>query len=252
MRTLINRLRPSHLLHLAWYAVPGEYWTAVENTAWLHASLGLLREFASAGGKRVVVAGSCAEYDWGQGICAETTTPLVPATPYGAAKHALQVGLSSLPGSSGLSGAWGRIFFLYGPHEHRERLVPSVIRALLAGKPALCTHGDQLRDFLHVADVADAFVSLLKSTATGAFNIGSGNPVAIRDIVNLIGAKLGSTKLLRLGALPSRENDPPLLVANVERLRKALGWKPKFDLDHGLDNAIAWWKSGTTNRVEQT
>jgi nucleoside-diphosphate-sugar epimerase len=256
-RALVDRLRPSHLLHLAWYAVPGKYWTAPENTAWLNASMELLRAFSAAGGRRFVVAGSCAEYDWNhgesRGVCNEATTPLAPATPYGAAKHALHAGLSSLSsGSSGLSGAWGRIFFLYGPHEQRERLVPSVIRALLAGKPALCTHGEQLRDFLHVADVADAFVSLLESTATGAFNIGSGTPVAIRDIAHLIGAKLNSTGLLRLGALPSRDGDPPLLVADVGRLRRALGWQPRFSLDRGLDHAIEWWKLEMAGRVGQT
>lgn len=250
-RMLINRVRPSHLLHLAWYAVPGRFWTAPENSIWLDASVGLLGDFVSAGGRRVVVAGSCAEYDWSEGICTEATTRLAPVTAYGAAKHALQTKLASFSSAFDLGSAWGRIFYTYGPGEQCERLVPSVIRALLAGIPALCTHGQQVRDFLHVADVAGAFVSLLNSTATGTFNIGSGNPVAVRDVVNLIGAKLGGTNLLRFGALPARDQEPPLLVANVDRLHNALDWRPTFDLDRGLDNAIAWWKSEMANGVEQ-
>ena len=251
VRALIRKVSPSHLLHLAWVTEPGVYWTSPENLRWVAASLELLHAFREAGGVRAVAAGTCAEYDWSDGICTEATTPLVPATPYGAAKHALQVELGVLSAQLGLSSAWGRIFFLYGPHEHRERLVPSVIRALLSGEPARCTHGNQLRDFLHVADVADAFVSLFASTVTGAVNIGSGEPVAIREVIGRIGTKLQAPELLRFGALPTREGEPPLLVANVERLRSDLGWKPKFDLDRGLDHAIAWWKSEAASRVGQ-
>src|SRR5262249_16760441 len=61
---LIARVRPTHLLHFAWYAVPGKYWTAPENLDWVAATLHLLRGFAASGGQRVVMAGTCAEYDW--------------------------------------------------------------------------------------------------------------------------------------------------------------------------------------------
>lgn len=250
-RELVRRLRPSHLLHLAWYAVPGKYWTAPENTAWLNAGTALFQDFATAGGRRIVAAGSCAEYDWRYGVCSEASTSLLPATPYGAAKHALQVALDALATQTGLSGAWGRMFLLYGPHEHRDRLVPSVIRALLAGEPARCTHGNQVRDFLHVADVADALVSLLVSPITGAVNIGSGEGLAIRDVAGRIAVRMRSPQLLRLGALPTRAGEPELLVADTGRLRETLGWKPKFDLDRGLDDAIAWWKSETRSHTEQ-
>jgi nucleoside-diphosphate-sugar epimerase len=251
-RDLIRRLRPSHLLHLAWYAVPGKYWTAPENKAWFHASVDLFREFAAAGGRRIVAAGSCAEYDWSHGVCNEATTPLAPATPYGAAKHALQVELSALSVQAGLSAAWARIFFLYGPHEHPDRLIPSVIRALIAGEPARCTEGSQVRDFLHVEDAADALVALLRSSVTGAVNIGSGEGLAIRSIVSRIAARMRAQELLRLGALPQRPDEPASLVADIKRLSDELGWKPRFDLDRGLDDTIEWWKSEKANRVEQT
>jgi nucleoside-diphosphate-sugar epimerase len=240
---LMKRLRPSYLLHLAWYAVPELYWTSSENVAWQRASADFLRDFAAKGGTRAVVAGTCAEYDWSQGVCVEATTPLLPTTPYGAAKHALQGEFEALRRSTGLSGAWGRIFFPYGPHEHRDRLVPSIIRSFLADKPALCTSGDQRRDFLHVYDVAGAFVSLLKSAANGAFNIGTGEAVSIREIAGRIARQMNREELLRLGALPPRENDPPLVVADAQRLRDETGWKPGFELDQGIEQAIAWWRA---------
>ena len=65
-------LRPSHLLHFAWYVTPGKFWTSPENIDWLQASLDLVTSFLDCGGERSVIAGTCAEYDWtGNGILRE-------------------------------------------------------------------------------------------------------------------------------------------------------------------------------------
>src|SRR5215207_5082472 len=94
----------------------------------LQASLALLRAFAAAGGRRAVVAGTSAEYDWhavGR-RCHERRTPLRPATLYGAAKHALHTAAAPYAEQVGFELAWGRVFFVYGPWEPEGRLVPSV------------------------------------------------------------------------------------------------------------------------------
>lgn len=240
---LLAEVRPTHLLHLAWYAEPGRYWTAPENFQWVRASLAMLQAFAAQGGQRVVMAGTCAEYDWRHGWCSEEVTPLVPATVYGTCKHSLQAMLAAYSRQYELSSAWGRIFFLYGPHEHPSRLVSSVIRSLLRGEPALCSSGEQVRDFMHVADVASAFVALLDSEVQGPINIASGEAVAIRDVVERISAKLGYPELLRLGARSVPPQEPPLLLADVRRLKNELSWQPSIGLNSGLDDAIAWWRT---------
>ncbi|MEQ1591147.1 MAG: NAD(P)-dependent oxidoreductase [Thiobacillaceae bacterium] len=240
---LMAEAQPTHLLHMAWYAEPGRYWTAPENFQWVRASLALLQAFAAQGGKRVVMAGTCAEYDWRHGWCSEGVTPLTPATVYGICKHSLQAMLAAYSRQYGMSSAWGRIFFLYGPHEHPSRLVSSVIRSLLRGDPALCSSGKQVRDFMHVADVASAFVALLDSEVQGPVNIASGEAVAIRDVVERISEKLGHPELLRLGARPTPAEEPPLLLADVRRLNGELGWQPTISLDSGLDETIAWWRT---------
>lgn len=243
MIELLARVRPTHLLHFAWYAEHGKYWTSAENIRWVEASLRLAREFAARDGKRFVAAGTCAEYDWRYGYCSESVTPLAPATLYGTCKLAAQRVIESFAAQVGLSAAWGRIFFLYGPHEQTQRLVASVIRALLHDEVARCSHGNQIRDFLHVQDVADAFVALLDSDAPGAVNIGSGRAVTLKEIVERIGGKLGRADLIKLNAVPAQPNDPHLLVANVERLRHEIGWTPHYDIDKGLDNTIEWWQA---------
>lgn len=239
---LMARVQPSHLLHLAWFAVPGKYWTSFENIRWVQASLYLLQAFVLHRGQRVVVAGSCAEYDWKYGYCSEQITPLAPATLYGTCKHSLQIMLDAFVKQAEVSAAWGRIFFLYGPHEHPARLVSSVIRSLLQGEPALCSHGNQIRDFLYVQDVADAFITLLESDVLGSVNIASGYPVALKNIIYRLGEEVGRSDLVQLGALPTNTTDPRLLVADVDRLRVEVNWRPKYTLDRGLEHTIDWWR----------
>ncbi len=238
---LVRSVAPEKLLHLAWYAVPGAYWTSPENLAWVQASLGLARAFAEAGGRRFVAAGTCAEYDWSQGVCDERLTPRAPRGLYGASKDALRQVLEAYFTQVKGSFAWGRIFFLYGPREPANRLVSSVAAALLQGKEAKTSHGEQQRDFLHVDDVAAGFVSLLEGELEGAVNIASGEPVKVRALVETLAELAGQPQLLKLGALPATD-DAPLVVGESRRLRSA-GWVPRFSLSDGLADTLAWWRS---------
>ena len=196
-------------MHLAWYAEHGSFWTAPENLDWVGATLALLRAFREAGGERAVVAGSCAEYAWdGEGRCIEGTTPLRPATLYGAAKHAAHVAAEAYASQEGLSLAWGRIFFSFGPGEAPGRLIPSVAGALLRGEEAPVTGGEQVRDFLAVEELGDAFAALLDSDVEGAVNVASGRGAPVRDLVAMVARAAGGEDLVRYGALPPAPGDP--------------------------------------------
>ncbi len=248
---LMGEVRPTHLLHFAWIATPGLYWSSAENFRWVSASEHLLRSFRVHGGRRVMMAGSCAEYDWSRvSICDELSSPLAnesaaAITPYAECKIALQTTLSEFGRRESLSTAWGRIFFQFGPHEHPDRLVPSVICNLLQNREARCSHGTQIRSFLHVADVGAAFAAVLDSELEGPVNIGSGERIALADLIDLIGRHIGRPDLLRLGARPAPPNEPALLVPEVHRLRDEAGWRPRFTLNEGLADTIAWWRSRT-------
>lgn len=240
---LLARVKPTHLLHLAWYGLPKKYWTSPENFRWVAASLNLLESFTMGGGERVVVAGTCAEYDWQDGHCSEYTTKLLPATVYGASKHGLYTILNAYAREHKLSAAWGRLFFIYGPYEYPDRLIPSVIESLLRNEAIPCSYGNQQRDFLYVGDAAAALVSLLDSEVSGPVNIASGKAVTLKTIVGRIAHKLGRADSVDLDAISGAVGHTPLLVANVERLQNEVGWLPRFDLDQGLDLTIDWWKS---------
>lgn len=238
---LLAAIAPTHLLHLAWVTEHGAYWHSPANRDWLAASLVLLHAFATAGGRRAVIAGSCAEYDW-SALDAEPIredAPTRPATPYGQAKLDLHRQARDWAAEAGINLAWGRLFFLYGPDEPADRLVPSVIRAVLAGERAACTPGTQMRDFLHARDAGRAFAALLDSAVAGAVNIASGVPLRVADLATRIGELAGRPELIALGALPARPDDPPYLVADVTRLRQEVGYAPTLDLDSGLAELLA-------------
>ncbi|MDE2295983.1 MAG: NAD(P)-dependent oxidoreductase [Gammaproteobacteria bacterium] len=246
---LIRALRPSHLLHLAWIATPGVYADSPLNDRWLDASRALLHEFLACGGSRVVGAGTCAEYaPSGRGPCIEGLTPLADAaaggvSPYARCKLALGGELGRAARVAGASSAWGRVFLQFGPHEPPERLVPSVIRRLLRGEDAPCSHGRQVRGFLHVADVGDAFAALLASPVEGTVNIGSDRSLTIGGLVEAIAARIGGPGRVLRDARPAPANEPAVLVADATRLRREVGWTPSFDLDAALEDTIDWWRA---------
>ena len=248
---IIHQVRPDFLLHLAWHAVPSKFWEAPENIDWVRASLELLSAFAANNGRRLVAAGSCAEYQINAGECLEERTPLLPSTLYGTCKCAFGSVLDSFTRQTEISSAWGRLFFLYGPYEHPSRLIAYVVQSLLRAEPAICSDGRQVLDFMHVEDAASAFVSLLENKIQGPVNIASGRPVEVRDLLQEIGMKIGRPELIRLGARES-SSGVSRIWANVDRLTKEVGWKPRYDLPSGIKHTIEWWRNSAAFRSEDS
>lgn len=236
-RNAVKQAGADHLLHLAWQSAPMSGQNAAKNRRWQGATAALVREFAEAGGRRAVCVGSCAEYDWSHETLRENT-PLAPASAYGRAKAATGRDVMAAAPDLGLSLAWARVFFCYGPGEPTGRLVGDLIDGLARGQPVACTDGRQMRDYLYSGDVARAFARLLRSDTVGAINVASGVAIPVRDLVLEIAAQFGRRDLVRLGAIERSANDPVKLVADVSKLT-ALGVTPQVDLATGVANCIA-------------
>lgn len=232
----VQRISPSHLLHLAWYVEPPYFWDSLENLQWLRISLSLLEAFYKSGGTRALFTGTCAEYDWGHGECFEDETPCKPASLYGAAKHSLFLLSQKLAEQSNRSFAWARFFHLYGPGEHPKKLIRSAIFRLLEGGEMVCSNGDAVRDYLHVADAGEAIVSLLDSVCQGAYNLGSGKPLKIRDILDEIGRKTGSSE--RIEYSDFQKGEPPLIIPSLKKIQQGVNWKSKIGIETGIDQMI--------------
>jgi nucleoside-diphosphate-sugar epimerase len=243
---LIKLEKPTHLLHLAWITEAGKYWATTENLSWVAASLNLLKVFQESGGERAVIAGTCAEYDWAEGVCSESHTPLRPTSLYGICKHALQCIASAFAVQSNLSLAWARIFFTYGPAEPESKLVSSVVRSLLTRQTVNCSPGNQKRDFIYIGDTAAALTALMESPVTGPVNIASGAGIAVRDVVLKLSDLLQGHDLVQFEKA-ERAEEVPLVVADVGRLSGEVGWQPRYDMDAGLLATVEWWKDRLKN-----
>ncbi|HUP15142.1 MAG TPA: NAD(P)-dependent oxidoreductase [Acidimicrobiia bacterium] len=235
---VLAAVRPEVLAHLAWYTDPRDYRSSLDNLQWIEASIRLIRLFAAHGGERVIGAGSCAEYDSGHGFCSEATTPANPDSLYGASKNAVHRVVSQAADQLGTDVAWARVFFPYGAGEPADKLVSYVAGRLLRGLTADCTSGEQFRDYIHVTDIASFFVALIESGRTGTFNVGTGVPVTVAQVVLTIGRILGAPDLINLGARESPPGDVPMLVADIRRARAELAWGPSLSIDTGLELTI--------------
>ena len=238
----VEATRPDTILHLAWTVEHGRFWTAPTNLDWIAATLNLARAAATAGVTRFVGTGTCYEYDCpATGNCREDQTPLAPALLYGTAKDATRRVLEEFGRTHGLSVAWARLFFLYGPGEGAGRLVPSIARALAAGQSAPCTSGTGVRDFIDVRDAGEGLAALALSEVTGAVNVASGQAISIADVARTLGQLAERPELVHIGALADRPGEPPRIVADVARLGQEVGYRSDRTLEAGLNEALIYW-----------
>ncbi len=235
---LIAQISPTHLIHFAWYAEHGKYWTSPLNHQWVTASESLFKSFAAAGGRRAVFAGTCGEYDWSHSVLIEDKTPSNPATLYGQCKNSLRQTVQTFAAESSISVAWARIFFLYGPGEHPARLIPSILNPLLADLPALVRSGGHERNLMHVRDVAGAFAAILDSPLQGIVNVSSNERIVLGDVARLAGDLLGKSHLLTIENAPGDPSNPRVLLADTTKLR-SIGFAPTVSLRQGLGELIA-------------
>ena len=238
MTRLVGAARADALLHLAWYDDPRLRWHAPDNLDWVAATLLLAREFAERGGERFVFGSSCAVYDFTARNRHSERDCVNPASLYGAAKASTGHLLASASTALDISFAEARLFFCYGAGEPKGRLVPDLIAGLSAGQPVDCTDGEQLRDYLHAADIGTALALICGSDITGPVNVASGNSVRVADLILTLSERLGRPDLVRLGTIQRPANDPTDIVADVTRLRK-VGFKPKFDLESGIAETLS-------------
>lgn len=230
------RVAPDVCIHAAWYTEPGKYLTSPDNVELAHRSARFAAALARVDCRRFVGLGTCFEYDTNLGYLSEESR-LAPAHVYSAAKVATYFLVRELAARTAMSFVWARLFYLFGPDEHPNRLVPAVTDALLRGEEARVTPGEQVRDFLHVDDVAAALCAIARSDVTGGVNIGSGEPITVAALVTKVATLVGRPELLRLGAREYSPGDPMFVCADNRKLR-ATGWARQYSLDDGLRQTI--------------
>lgn len=242
--SLANELRsfaPHAFLHLAWRGVGGaERNAAFQITDNLPLTLDAVRLAAAIGCKHWLGTGSQAEYG-NPNRRVDEAQACNPTTLYGMAKLSSCWAAHALSLASGMKMAWVRIFSTYGPGDAPEWLIPYLIREFAAGRAPRLTKCEQLWDYLHVADAARGLLCVAEQEKEGIFNIGSGSAVALRKIVEQVGALANPKMKAEFGAVSYRPDQVMHLEADTSRLVRETGWKPQVDLETGLTETVTWF-----------
>ena len=187
----------------------------------------------------LVQAGSMAQYAGGPGALLEDRSPRENATPYSWSKNAAEGLLEALGRRSPKPVVRVRLFGVTGPGEPLHRLLPSLVAGWRQRRPVPLSDGMQVRDVLHVDDVAAALLHVARAPALfgQAVNVGRGHGGSVRWMAEHAAQRLDCEELLRFGVLPRREGEPAELVADVSRLF-ATGWNPSRSLEQTVDPTV--------------
>lgn len=167
----------------------------------------------------------------------------VPISPYSLGKVAATHLLQMLYRTEAFPATTLRLFLTYGPGQDSHRFLPQIISGCLRDKAFPVSAGGQLRDFCHVRDtVAAVFAALQAPAARGeVINIGSGEPVSIRKMIELVQALAGSGRP-EYGVIPYRAGENMELYPDISKAQRLLGWQPSVELEDGLQETIRWVK----------
>lgn len=189
---------------------------------------------------RFVFCGSSTEY--GPGELLTENSPLEPTSEYGASKAAAWMLVQSFRRRYGLKAVCLRPFTVFGPMDSPHRLIPYVIQKSLDGQNIDLTGGEQIRDFVFVEDVVDAFVSAAEApdVTGGTFNVCTGTATPVKEAVSTIIQLTKSTSDPLFGSLPYRDAEEFVSYGDPTIAKERLGWCAETSLGEGLREAIRW------------
>jgi nucleoside-diphosphate-sugar epimerase len=187
--------------------------------------------------------GSGKEYG-DQGNIVTEETPEYPTCLYGHNKYLAKIISETFCESYNIKWAWIRPFYTYGGEDVETRLIPKIINRIHKKEKRIELDScETIVDYLYISDFCDALVQLAEQEITGLFNICSGNPIKLRDIIDKISQKLSADDIIKFGILPTI-NTPNLVIAGSNlKLKNVLSdWCP-LTLDQGLEKTIEFYKN---------
>ena len=166
-----------------------------------------------------------------------------PMTPYSASKVAVNHILQAISKSDNFPSVILRLFIVYGPHQSKGRLIPDVITNLLSEKEINISSGKQKRDFCFVDDIVDAFLLAANSKEAigNILNLGSGESIEVKELVQKIESKIGLGKVI-YGGREIRANENLDLYPDITYAKKVLEWHPSTNIEDGLDKTINYYR----------
>lgn len=261
LRDLLRTSEADAVMHFAaWLSVgdsvkdPAGYY---ENN--VGGALAVLRAMSEAGTKHFIFSSTAATFGNPVRTPIDETHPQAPINAYGQTKLAIERALPHFERAYGLRWTALRYFNAAGAdpdgalgedHAPEIHVIPRAIDAAL-GRAAFSIYGCDydtpdgtcLRDYIHVSDLASAHVLALEGLRagrpSGAYNLGNGRPASVREVVAAVERVTG--RPVPVGVGPRRPGDPAVLFASSDRIKRELGWTPRFeDLQMIVETAYRW------------
>lgn len=231
----LRRFQPDALVHLAWAGIPNL------NAAWSLANVAMTsRVFATAlacGVRRIVGVGSCREYAVGGGSKTESDVPDEQQDVFGQAKTSIYRLLRASCLESGVEWRWARPFYVYGPGQRPDSLIPAAIAKAAAGIEMKVSSPSAAVDFVHVTDVSEALNLLATEPGpSGAFNVGSGRAYNVASVAVWVRRQfLGESA----GTILESHDGKDAWWADINSLSDGYGWAPTINLANGITDMIS-------------
>ncbi len=230
----VSGLRDCTLVHLAWCP-------PVRDSVYPHAQqLQLLSKLLDVYGSsisRIIAIGSAEEYGASGGRLIEQNAVDHGLSPYGWGKRSAQMLVETWCQSNKKPGLWLRPFTVYGEGQRGNMAIPYAVRQARKREMAEFSAGTQVRDFIHVDDVARA-ISLAATKEWDGFNVanlGTGTGTTLREVLEQVAALFDADELFQFGKLPMRPGEPDVQIADTERAASLLGFKSEVTVEMGID-----------------
>jgi nucleoside-diphosphate-sugar epimerase len=244
---LFQDVKPTLLIQTAWCTAHGLYWTDEANLDWVSANNNIARAFIANKGEYAIFTGTSAEYSWEKNEPLAESAELKPVSLYGATKLSSFMSLNAFFAQVGVPMAWTRLFNPFGEFEDPRRLIPKMCNKILSGESIQFDAGLEQRDFLHIDDLASAYLSLVKHRVTGPVNVASGVPLTIREVVSTVAAAAGSPDLVHFAEANVLQKES-IIFADVTKLMSKTDWKPLQTFNDRVRQTVDWWASQEKNK----
>ncbi len=239
----LAKVKPDAVLHFAAYALVGESMgdplKYFDNN--VTGGVNLLKAMMAAGCTRLVFSSSCATYGVPDALPIEEDMPQRPTNPYGQSKLMFEQMANWLAETKGFRPTFLRYFNAAGAipdenlgedHDPETHLIPNVLKVALGKANAVEVYGDDyptpdgtcIRDYIHLEDLASAHILALEKEALGAYNLGTGQGVSVKKVVEACRRVTGHP--IPVKVCPRRAGDPPALYASGRKARAVMGWNP--------------------------
>ena len=261
LMSLFDREKPQAVMHFAAWLSVGD---SVRDPAGYYrnnviATLTLLDAMVKTGISKFVFSSTCAIFGEPESVPIDEAHPKNPINAYGETKLAIEKALVHFERAYGLRSIALRYFNAAGAdpdgllgedHEPELHLIPLAIRAVVSGEPLRIfgtdyptPDGTCQRDYVHVSDLADAHLLALgrleRGERSGAYNLGNGNPVSVREVIDAVERVMGRPVPVVTG--PRRAGDPAKLFAANALALSELGWRPRLvSIDEIVATAWRW------------